>query len=86
MTLNDPAWPFLMRVKKTVQNKPQIAYICSKKLTFTIWGLERNYYVTESRDVKTKATIVIFGFILPKIKWNWPQIAYSYSEKLTLAI
>ena len=75
-----------MRVKKNIQNKPQIAYIYSKKLTFTIWGLERNYYVMESRDVKTKATVVIIGFILPKIKWNWPQIAYSYNEKLTLTI
>ena len=86
MTSNDPTWPFLMRVKKAIQNKPPIANIYSKKLTFTIWGLERNYYVTESRDVKTKATIVIIGFILPKIKSNWTQIAYSYSEKLTLTI
>ena len=75
-----------MRVKKAIQNKPQIAYIYSKKLTFTIWGLERNYYVTQSRDVKTKATIEIFGFILLTVIWNLPQIAYSYSEKLTLAI
>ena len=75
-----------MRVKKNIQNKPQIAYIYSKKLTFAIWGLERNYYVIGSRDVKTKTTIVFFGFILPKIEWNWPQIANSCSEKLTLAI
>ena len=65
MTPGDPAWPSLNSVKKIMQNKPKIAYECVEKLSITILGLERNYYVMGSPDVKTMATIVFFGSELP---------------------
>ena len=84
MPSDDLTWPFLKSARKFIRNKPQIANGYSEKLTITIWGLERNYYVIGSRDVKTKVTNRFFGSSLPYNIRNKPQIANGCSEKLTL--
>ena len=54
------------QVREIIQNKPKIGYGYSEKLTITILGLLRNYYVIGSRDEKSEATIVIFESSLPR--------------------
>ena len=46
--------------------KPQICNEYSEKLTITIWGFGRNYYVIRSRDEKMDTTTELFGFEIPQ--------------------
>ena len=65
MTPSDLEWPFINSVKKLLQNEPKIADEYYEKLTITILGSERNYYVTGYRGVKTGVTSVFLGSELP---------------------
>ena len=65
MTSSDLKWPLTNSFKKILQNKPKIADEYYEKLTITILGSERNYYVTGYRGVKTGVTSVFLGSEIP---------------------
>ena len=43
--------------RKNIQNRPKIAHERDEKLTIIVLGLERNYYVMVSPDVKMRINI-----------------------------
>ena len=63
MTPSDLMLPYVILKRLNKFRKPQIAYVCSLKLTNEIWGLVGYYYVTRSRERKTDHT----GGLLPHL-------------------
>ena len=51
---------------ENASNKPKIALGYNRKITITILGSKRKYYVIELRNIKMKITNLIFGSINPR--------------------
>ena len=67
MTPSDLMLPYVILKRLNKFRKPQIAYVCSLKLTNEIWGLVGHYYVTGSCDRKLITPADSFDSIYSKI-------------------